>query len=173
MIFCCGQGAWEERMLVETRQLEQRPARQGHPRLGRLLGHGRQPRLAVVAPPAEIFHAATGWTTTTASRADSAADAARPRSPVQLREIRDRRRAAGRARPSRSRRALSPAPERRGASETPLTSRISLRRMAVANSDACADRQHEGARAAGHAFGIVAVEIAQRSATAGSGSAGR
>jgi esterase/lipase superfamily enzyme len=23
LIFCCGQGAWEERMLVETRQLEQ------------------------------------------------------------------------------------------------------------------------------------------------------
>nr|WP_246674484.1 hypothetical protein [Mesorhizobium sp. B4-1-3] len=55
LIFCCGQGAWEERMLVETRELEQVLRDKSHSRLDRLLGRRRQPRLAVVAQAACLF----------------------------------------------------------------------------------------------------------------------
>ena len=64
LIFCCGQGAWEERMIARNAPARGCPARQGHPRLGRLLGQRRLARLAVVAPPARHISWVIGWKTT-------------------------------------------------------------------------------------------------------------
>ena len=56
LFFCCGQGAWEGRMLVETRQLEAVLRDKGIPAWVDYLGRRRLARLGVVAPPDRVFH---------------------------------------------------------------------------------------------------------------------
>ena len=80
LIFCTGQGAWEERMIRETHQLEDVLRDKSIPAWVDYLGQRRLARLAVVASPDRLFHGSLARQTTS-SAASPEAFAKRAESP--------------------------------------------------------------------------------------------